>query len=139
MSVHIPSNFASHAAAQAPAVPTAPAMTDRSDEPAQVETSELILVHILRFLTDAGSGRQLTTVDRAFLVGARAAFQDLIVICDRLLERKPETNASRPTSTTCQPTTAEVPLAHPSEDPGTPYADRTSRKGRKAPPKKEDA
>lgn len=63
-------------------------------EPANPATDEAALMNILRLLNRVRPDEPLTPVQRAFLLGARAMFEELKQICDQFLKRQPAPTAA---------------------------------------------
>jgi hypothetical protein len=53
-------------------------------------TDEAVLMYVLRLLNQHRASETVAPVPRAFVVGARAMFSELIQICDDLLKESPK-------------------------------------------------
>jgi hypothetical protein len=101
-------------------------------------TDELVVMHILRLLNRAGLPRPLAPVERALVAGARAAFDQLLKVCDDLLAR-PSTN---PADTLAPPTDTVAGVAAPVGGTSAPThpagAPAAGRRRRRQPPRPVD-
>jgi hypothetical protein len=84
-----------------------PGSSEGSSDPA----SEAVLIQMLRILERSQQGHQLTPIERALLVGAKALFAQLSLACDELL------GAPQSTSAVSQPTAPTATLTPPERKP----------------------
>src|SRR5262245_32008280 len=79
---------------------------------------EAALVGVLRIINRVGRGGTLSAVERAFVLGAKALFEELAEVCEHLLERPPA------------PAAAEAGAAYeqPAPAPAAPALPRRSRR-----------
>ena len=67
--------------------------------PEEATASEAALMNILRLLNGIGGSRPLTPVERSFVLGAKAMFEELVRVCGVLLAAAPagESPSAAPT------------------------------------------
>ena len=110
------SDYAEHTQARGAAVPSADEARSIGTVPNYPGADEAALVNVLRLLNRIGHPAPLAPVERAFVLGAKAMFVELMQICDHLLE--PSKRAEVPTPPALP--TPSPPVEKTSAAPATP-------------------